>query len=316
VGAKSGHKIVATDSRRLTVLDCGHLPLSESAIIPTSRFLGWARLAGDAQIGAGKEIFTFRCGPWTFTTKTVVGQYPRWSQVIPDFGKDATTFELSNEDVELLVKALPNLPSFDNASDAVVLRLAPNAVRVCSRENAKSPEAVIRLEKSECKGSAVSIGLDRRFFRDALLAGFRQWQVRDSTSPLVGHLSGADVHSCHVLMPVRCVNVEAESPNVAAVAVPVQAAKPVPVSVQLESIHKETTPMKKPEETQTATPETSSMDKILAAFEAARNAVREANNALVEVAASVREAIKDDRARRKEIADVRAGLAKLQAIRV
>lgn len=75
--------------------------------------------------------------------------------------------------------------------------------------------------------------------------------------------------------------------------------------------------MKKTEVTQPAATEApTSLDRILAAYEAARNAVREANNALTEVAASVREAVKDDRARRKEIADVRAGLAKLQAIRV
>ena len=59
-----------------------------------------------------------------------------------------------------------------------------------------------------------------------------------------------------------------------------------------------------------------SLDRILAAYEAAKNAVRDANNALADVAQCVRDAIKDDRARRKEIADVRAGLARLQAIRV
>ena len=75
---------------------------------------------------------------------------------------------------------------------------------------------------------------------------------------------------------------------------------------------------KKTEESHTApTPEaSSSLDRILAAYETAKTAVREANAALAEVAASVREAIKEDRARRKEISDVRAGLAKLQAIRV
>ena len=59
-----------------------------------------------------------------------------------------------------------------------------------------------------------------------------------------------------------------------------------------------------------------SLDRILSAYELAKDAVRQANNALADVAQCVREAIKDDRARRKEIADVRAGLARLQAIRV
>ena len=73
---------------------------------------------------------------------------------------------------------------------------------------------------------------------------------------------------------------------------------------------------KKIEEAAAATTETSPLDKILAAFESAKTAVRQANAALADVAECVRSAIREDRARRKEISDVRAGLARLQAIRV
>ena len=74
---------------------------------------------------------------------------------------------------------------------------------------------------------------------------------------------------------------------------------------------------KKPEAPQAATTEApTSLDRILSAYELAKDAVRQANTALSDVAQCVRDAIKDDRARRKEIADVRAGLARLQAIRV
>ena len=65
-----------------------------------------------------------------------------------------------------------------------------------------------------------------------------------------------------------------------------------------------------------ATTEVSSFDKILNAYEVARNAVREANAALSAVADAIKEAVKEDKARRREIADVRAGLAKLQSIKV
>ena len=73
--------------------------------------------------------------------------------------------------------------------------------------------------------------------------------------------------------------------------------------------------MKKTEVTQTAA-EPSSLDKILAAYEAAKSAVRQAQSALADVALCVRDAIREDRARSREIAEVRAGLAKLQTIRV
>ena len=74
VDPKKGHRIVATDSRRLSVFPCGILPLAESAIVPSTKFLNWSKLEGETRIGAGKGVFTLRCGPWTYTAKTVEGQ--------------------------------------------------------------------------------------------------------------------------------------------------------------------------------------------------------------------------------------------------
>ena len=73
--------------------------------------------------------------------------------------------------------------------------------------------------------------------------------------------------------------------------------------------------MPKKEDTLT-TSEVSSFDKILSAYEVARNAVREANAALSAVADAIKDGVREDKARRREIADVRAGLAKLQSIKV
>jgi hypothetical protein len=44
--------------------------------------------------------------------------------------------------------------------------------------------------------------------------------------------------------------------------------------------------------------------------------VREANQALADVGAAIKEAVREDRLRRNEVETVRAGLQKLQAIRV
>ena len=74
-------------------------------------------------------------------------------------------------------------------------------------------------------------------------------------------------------------------------------------------------PPKKHEEVQPAA-EPGTLDKILVAYEAAREAVQKAHQALAEVARSVRDAIREQKAQSREIAEVRAGLAKLQTIRV
>ena len=308
VDAKKDHRIVATDSRRLSVFTCGILPLAESAIVPSTKFLNWTKLEGDTRIGAGKGVFTLRCGPWTYTSKVVEGQYPRWSQVVPSGGD--RTLELSPEDAAMLIKALPGLPAYDNSQEAVVLRMEGNAVRVFSRQDARSPESAIRLEKSKHEGEgAFSVGLNREFFREALIAGFRHWTFQDAVSPLLGRFAKNDMESIHVLMPIRTIDSEVRESEAKA-----PEAKPAPVSVQPQP--KETPmPPKKHEEVQPAT-EPGALDKILVAYESAKSAVRQAQSALADVALCVRDAIREQKAQSREIAEVRAGLAKLQTIRV
>lgn len=306
---KTCHKVVATDSRRLTALNSVRLPLSASVIVPVTRFLIWGKLAGSPCIGADATSFTLNVGPWTYTVKMVDGRFPNYHQVVPCYD-DARTLELSPEDAELLIKALPSLPTYEGSSDAVVLCLEPNGARIYTRQDAKAPESAIRLEKSQHTGNgSFAIGLNRNFFREALQAGFRLWEMRDPTSPLLGRISKDDKGSVHVLMPIRTIDHEVQRTEA-----PAPAAQPVPVQPQPM---KETTMPKKPEAPQTATTEApTSLDRILSAYELAKDAVRQANTALADVAQCVRDAIKEDRARRKEISDVRAGLARLQAIRV
>ncbi|HPT26866.1 MAG TPA: DNA polymerase III subunit beta [Bryobacteraceae bacterium] len=308
VDPKKGHRIVATDSRRLSVFPCGILPLAESAIMPSTKFLNWSKLEGETRIGAGKGVFTLRCGPWTYSAKTVEGQYPRWSQVVPAYGGDRT-LELSPEDASMLIKALPGLPAYDNSHEAVVLRMEGNAVRVFSRQDSKSPESAIRLESSKHEGKgAFSVGLNREFFQEALQAGFRYWEFQDAVSPLLGRLTKDDKASIHVLMPIRTIDTEVQRAEAQA-----PEAKPAPVPVQPQP--KEIPMPKKHEEVQPAA-EPGALDKILVAYESAKNAVRQAQSALAAVALCVRDAIREQKAQSREIAEVRAGLAKLQTIRV
>jgi hypothetical protein len=65
-----------------------------------------------------------------------------------------------------------------------------------------------------------------------------------------------------------------------------------------------------------AQPAGTALERVLAAYEQAKLKVREANDALGSVAVAVREALREDKQRRLEIESVRAGLARLQAIKV
>jgi hypothetical protein len=63
-------------------------------------------------------------------------------------------------------------------------------------------------------------------------------------------------------------------------------------------------------------PETSALEKLQAAYDVAKTKVREASQALNDVADSIRLAAREDKQRRNEVETVRSGLQKLQSIRV
>lgn len=157
VSDKKCHRVVGCDSRRLAAFNSVQIPLEESIVVPTGKFLTWNKLAGDVRIGADKdrEVFTLDIGAWTYTSKLTTGEYPRYGQVVPQM--DGTrVLELAEEDRGLLVKMLPGLPDFAGYKDAVVLRLVPGNVQVYSRDESGA-ESVISLERSAYKGEPLKV---------------------------------------------------------------------------------------------------------------------------------------------------------------
>ena len=72
----------------------------------------------------------------------------------------------------------------------------------------------------------------------------------------------------------------------------------------------------KQEQSAAPQPEQTALERLQAAYDTAKARVRDAQSALADVAAAIRDAVKEDRQRRVEVETVRAGLAKLQSIKV
>ena len=69
--------------------------------------------------------------------------------------------------------------------------------------------------------------------------------------------------------------------------------------------------------TGTGTPEQgTALDRLQAAYEVAKQKVRDASTALVDVAAAIKDAQKEDKQLRADVESVRTGLAKIQSIKV
>ena len=280
----------------------GDLPIAESAILPLSKFIAWSRLADPVKLGAasgktGKWI-RMECGPWSVTIRGVEGIYPNWRHVVPDDSAAKVSFTLSPEDAAMLRTALPSFPGHDDHQPSI--HLSGKDGRLCALGRGMEDKKPTALELSGSTSTGdLQAAVNRQFLIDALSAGFRQFGVTENEGPLVARDGTGGLH---ILMPMRL-------PPPVPVAVKTE---PAPVVEPQPEPRKETVmPKTVPEKS-----EPGAMDRLIAAFEAAKAKVREANDALGQVAGAIKEALREDKQRRAEIDTVRAGLLKLQAIRV
>ena len=302
------YRIVATDGRRLTSLPTCVLPLKASCILPATKFLAWNRLDGSSAIGVAKvsETAWFRLdvGRWTYITRTIDGTYPNWRQVVPS-ESGGHRIEFGEEDVALLKRVLPTLPGFDSTDGAVRLAGKSGKLSISGKGTEDKEWTTIELHASRYEGPASAIGANRNFLLDALDVGFRSFTYGDESGPLVSQDASGGTH---VLMPIRLTQaVEAPEKSPAKSAAPAAA---------IESNVPSSPTTKKEKSMPKSKTEPSALDRVLAAYEIAKAKVREANEALVAIATSVKDAIREDRQRQSEVDAVRAGLAKVQAIRV
>ncbi len=289
---KDGDYLVATDGRRLTALNSPKLPIAESCIVPPTKFITWNKLTGETTLGHASGWFRLVTDNWDYRVRTIEGTYPNWRQVVPtEAGKQRVEF--SEESVAFLSSVLPTLAGNATANATVTLRAKAGKV-IVSGCGEHDPQ-VSALELSDCTMSdGASTSVSRWYLLDALTAGFRSFAFSDSASPLVAR----DPSGIHVLMPQRTVAEPEKNP------------KPTPQPV------KETMPKPTESPSTQPIPQLCALDRVLVAYEQAKSKVREANEALSGVATAVREALKEDKQRRAEIDSVRAGLARLQAIKV
>jgi hypothetical protein len=156
----------------------------------------------------------------------------------------------------------------------------------------------------------------------ALNAGFRNFLFAGTQSPL---LSEDGLGGTHVLMPLRVTGESRPVQSQAPVAPEAASETPIqqPETAQPEPEQpKENTKMTHENQTRTTTPtqanvqEPTALERLQAAYDVAKSKVREASQALADVADAIKLAAKEDRQRRSEVESVRAGLQKLQAIKV
>ena len=348
---KDGSVMVSTDGRRLASRNHMTLPIPESTILRTSKFLAWSRLPSDAEIGlaqnpAGKTI-GIKAGQWSYNTKAIDGTYPNWRQVFPTFFDDDCHVVMSEADCKLLLDALPSLPG----DTSVYLVVRNGKLSAWARGVDEKEWSVLEIPGAKVESKQiVYAAVDRDYLRQALEAGlFRDIHIHDSLSPI---LSEDGTGGTHVLMPMRGdgpeeIVKEAEAlaeqagdktatPDAAEDSAkaghrPAEGTQPATEadavnneqqSEKLQGDPKQQTQTKKGKKTMADheqkttghTPEQSALERALEAFDQAKCAVRDANSMLVTLAAELRNVVRDQKAQAADLDKARNTLAKLQAI--
>ena len=312
--SKQGDHLVATDGRRLTMLNTIKLPFKGNCVVPATKFLTWTKLdptelligSSDPSSGGWFRLVT-AC--WDYQIRTIDGTYPNWRMVIPAT-KGKVSVALSDADVDLLKRAIPTFPGHDVHEPNLTFVADAGRVYVLGQgvEDKKPHRLDLTTTTSTGKGH---ITLGRQYLTDMLATGFTRFAFEDELTALRAEDGHGGVHA---LMPMRGgISPFGEKAKAETQVAPTPA--PIaPAPAQAEPKKEE--PVSKTTDTPANQPQPSALDRVLAAYDVAKLKVREANDALGTLATAVKDALREDKQRRAEIDNVRAGLARLQSIKV
>ena len=311
--------MAATDGRRLACFNSMALPLKKSVVVPVTKFLAWNGVGADVEIGVGEDDgrawLGVRSSRFFYAVKAVDGTYPNYRQVIPaEPGEHVITF--ADNDVELLKQVLPKFAG----GDEITIVGQDGHVTLYGRGPDDEQWSTLKLENSTYAGDRSFIGLNREYVLDAMVAGFREFTVRDEMCPV---LSSNGHGGTHVLMPMRVIDPEdageakakaaAPEPEPAATAT-ADAAAPGREDEQAEPHTNDEPKRRKKMAKDNGTTEPTALDRALTVCETAKGRMTEVASALADLTRAIKEAAKENKTQASDLEKARATLQKLQAI--
>jgi len=332
VSDKKCHCVVGTDGRHLYASNSFNLPMKESVIIPTHRFLDWKDFNADGEwrLKAGvnvenKELehLQLTSRRWRFITRKMEGNYPNWRQVIPDMTGAKSTAEIEN--AEPILQAIQRMPDHDPVYHTIGLTLQNGALVLLGKANASDTEWFsVPIPNAKAAGKDVRVNVNRQLLAKALAFGLTRLEIIDEMSPLRLVHAGRQM----IVMPVR---VEAPAPTAATPPEKPGAdddAKPANGNSQEPSTAKPATSPEKYSPTPEANGSSSeskepanpvvkpAIEAALTQIETVRGDFRNALAGLNKLAEHLKQVQRENKSAEKEISSVRQTLRQLQAVRI
>lgn len=317
--------VVATDGRHLYSANSFTLPLKESVIIPTHKFLEWKEFNNDGewQMRVAEQHLQLSTRRWRYITKTIEGNYPDWRAPVPDPATTQTVITLAPAKLDTLIKLIQRMPCHDDRYHTLGLDWQDGQFMLMAKDRADEPWLRVPVPDVKGKGPEMTIFVDRHHLQKALCFGLNTLSLIDPCSPLRFTCGGKQL----IVLPIRLEaspTTQASQPtskeNVRSTPPP-PAEQPTPPPMQVPTNDKErpTTAngSSSPVPGNTDKPETkSSLENALVQIEAMKTGFREGINSLTKLGDSIRQALREQKASEKEIQGVRQTLRSLQGVRI
>jgi len=324
VSDKKCHHVVGTDGRHLYTSNSFSLPLTESLIIPTHKFLGWKEFNADGEWqlraplkNGDYQYLQLSSRRWRFIHRGIEGNYPNWRQVVRNPAETKTTIELEPSSADAAASLIARMPNHEKVNRPVGIEIKDGHVRLLGKSQASEPWTQFEIGPAKTTGGDVTIFLNRDFLTKALGFGLTRIEIIDELSPLRFVSGGRQM----IVMPVRpdaVAPVPAQSPEP-----PATTTNPPPAEAQQErkpmpqtngSAHG--TPTNGAQRSSTTTTEKSSLETALAQVEIVRGDFRNAITGLNKLAEALKAAQREQKSADKEVQSVRNTLEKLQSVRI
>ncbi len=162
-------------------------PWQGDALVPRTKLFDGRDLPSDlpVEIGLTPNHAVFRAGSWTFwLTLEKQGRFPTVENIIPATDSATTHLCLSAEDTSFLLDVVPRLPTEADQQGRVTLDLN-GRVALLAKGDGPAPVTQVVLRNSQRNGDEVRLNTDRQFLVRAAQLGFREFELRESESPIV-----------------------------------------------------------------------------------------------------------------------------------
>ncbi len=305
--------VVATDGKHLYSANSFTLPLKESVIIPTHKFLEWKEFTSDGewQMRVGTEHLQLSSRRWRFISKTIKGTYPNWRAPLPKPTEAVTVITFDPTKLETLIKLIQRMPCHEDRCQTLGLEWKSGQFMLLGKDTPQEPWLRVPVPDIQGQGPDMTVFLDRRYLIKGFGFELNTLSLINPESSIRLHQGGKQL----IIMPLRGSDPSPPSPasvtttDAAAPQPPSTMDKPTPKQPMQTQLHSHS---QTPEKTETKTP----LETALLQVEGMKAGYRETLNHLTRIGDSIRAAMREQKVSEKEIQGVRQTLRSLQSVRI